>query len=405
MPLRFELLAPTLLAVATAVLAPEAHSQVNLTAGDVAVIGWTDNGTPSDVLTIVNLAPLPAGTTIFLTDNGWTGTAFRNTVADGDGNEQLLRFTVVNTIAAGRVISTTDVSADFTWDVGMTLPGATGVFSVPALAQAGDQITLFQHDTGLDPMNTATQAMIFVIDDTGTFEPATSSNEGDVATGLSVVSNTAVTFAQNGTGQNVMSFNTAALTCGTKADWLAAIANVGNWTFGSSGTLPSGTIPVGPCTAFNAYCFGDGIDVSHTTACPCANTGGAGNGCANSVNPNGANLTATGAASSDDVVLAGSGMPATVSCIYLQGDALADTVFGDGVRCAGGTLIRLRTRANVAGASSFPDSTDTITLSQRGGVTVGSGAVRYYQTYYRNSAALFCPPETFNVSNGWLIAW
>ena len=98
-------------------------------------------------------------------------------------------------------------------------------------------------------------------------------------------------------------------------------------------------------------------------------------------------------------------MPATVSCIYLQGDANTQSVFGDGVRCAGGTLLRLRTRSNVGGASFFPDSTDTITLSQRGGVTPGSGAVRYYQTYYRNAAAAFCPPETFNVTNGIRITW
>ena len=104
-------------------------------------------------------------------------------------------------------------------------------------------------------------------------------------------------------------------------------------------------------------------------------------------------------------MLAGTLMPATVSCIYLQGDALTDVLFGDGVRCTGGTLLRLRTRVNVGGASAFPDSTDTVTLSQRGGVTPGSGARRYYQTYYRNSAAVFCPPETFNVTNGWRLTW
>ena len=98
-------------------------------------------------------------------------------------------------------------------------------------------------------------------------------------------------------------------------------------------------------------------------------------------------------------------MPLAVSCIYLQGDALNDGVFGDGVRCAGGALIRLRTKTNVGGASSFPDSVETITLSQRGGVTIGSGVRRHYQTYYRNSAAAFCPPETFNVTNGWTIDW
>ena len=153
------------------------------------------------------------------------------------------------------------------------------------------------------------------------------------------------------------------------------------------------------------FCFGDGLDLSHTTPCPCANNGTAGNGCANSVNASGANLAASGSTFADDVVLEASLMPGTSSCIYLQGDGLEDTTFGDGVRCAGGSLIRLRTRFNVAGASTFPDSTDTITLSARGGVVPGSGAVRYYQTYYRNAAALFCPPETFNVTNGMVITW
>ncbi|MBI5364081.1 MAG: hypothetical protein HZA53_12935 [Planctomycetes bacterium] len=154
-----------------------------------------------------------------------------------------------------------------------------------------------------------------------------------------------------------------------------------------------------------AFCFGDGLDATHTTACPCGNTGAAGRGCANSTNASGALLAAAGEVASDTVVLSGSSMPATVSCIYLQGTAFDDLVFGDGVRCTGGTLLRLRTRANVGGASSFPDSTDTITLSQRGGVAIGSGLTRHYQTYYRNSAPLYCPPETFNVTNGYTIVW
>jgi hypothetical protein len=155
----------------------------------------------------------------------------------------------------------------------------------------------------------------------------------------------------------------------------------------------------------HAFCAGDGIDTSHTTPCPCANNGAAGNGCANSTNAAGAQLAASGSTTADNVVLAASGMPSTSSCIYLQGDALDDAVFGDGVRCTGGALVRLRTRNNAGGASTFPDSTDTVTLSARGGVTVGSGATRFYQTYYRNAAGAFCPPETFNVSNGWQITW
>lgn len=153
------------------------------------------------------------------------------------------------------------------------------------------------------------------------------------------------------------------------------------------------------------FCAGDGVDPNVTTPCPCGNSGAVGHGCASSVNANGGWLRGVGVVAEDAVVLLGSDMPATSNCIYLQGDGVSDTVFGDGVRCAGGSLIRLRIKVNVGGASRFPDSTDTITLSQRGGVTPGSGAVRRYQTYYRNAAAAFCPPETFNVTNGVIVTW
>ncbi|MBK7876850.1 MAG: hypothetical protein IPJ77_14085 [Planctomycetes bacterium] len=153
------------------------------------------------------------------------------------------------------------------------------------------------------------------------------------------------------------------------------------------------------------FCAGDGLDPVVTTDCPCANFGAPGRGCANSVEAQGAVLTASGLPDPDTAVLSASGMPLVSSCIYLQGDALVDATFGDGVRCAGGSLVRLRTRTNVGGASSFPDSGDTVSLSVRGGVVPGSGALRHYQTYYRNAAAVFCPPETFNVTSGFQIVW
>ena len=205
-------------------------------------------------------------------------------------------------------------------------------------------------------------------------------------------------------GQGFASTLTFSAVCGqTYTIQLGQFLTTGNL----GGTLSITEDPLGtPCTTPpTAFCFGDGTLTDHTTPCPCANNGAAGNGCANSANANGANLAVTGSVALDNVVLNGSGMPLTVSCIYLQGTATDDVVFGDGVRCTGGSLLRLRTKSNVGGASSFPDSVETITLSQRGGVTIGSGVTRYYQTYYRNSAAAFCPPETFNVTNGMVIIW
>jgi hypothetical protein len=174
--------------------------------------------------------------------------------------------------------------------------------------------------------------------------------------------------------------------------------------YGNTGTTPFLVYTATDPALGTPFCFGDG---TQPTACPCANNGAAGRGCANSTNANGALLTASGSTSPDTAVLSGSGMPASVSAIYLKGDANNGTgvLFGDGVRCADGALIRLRTKQNSGGASQFPDSTDTVDLSTRGGTPPGSGAIGYYQVYYRNAAATFCPPETFNVSNGVTITW
>ncbi len=157
--------------------------------------------------------------------------------------------------------------------------------------------------------------------------------------------------------------------------------------------------------AFAPFCFGDGADPGHVTSCPCGNNGAAGRGCANSVRPAGAALVASGSAASDDVVLDAFDMPVSAASIFLQGSGVGDSVFGDGVRCAGGTLLRMRVKVNVNGASRFPDSSDTVTLSARGGVVPGSGVRRYYQTYYRNAAPSYCPPATFNVTGGWVVDW
>jgi hypothetical protein len=158
---------------------------------------------------------------------------------------------------------------------------------------------------------------------------------------------------------------------------------------------------------FNAFCFGDGSLTDHTTPCPCGNNGAAGNGCGHSFDPNGANLTANGMTVTDDVQLVSSNEPGSSFTLFMQHDATGDTTFHDGVLCAGGTLIRLRGRGAVLGSASFPNPLwdSSITLSQRGSVTVGSGARRFYAAWYRNASTSFCPPATANVTNGWVIDW
>jgi hypothetical protein len=92
-------------------------------------------------------------------------------------------------------------------------------------------------------------------------------------------------------------------------------------------------------------CTGDDLG----NPCPCYPTipaGGAGRGCPNSVEALGARLTASGNAtiSNDTMVLYGFGMPDS-SVLYFQGTSSSNTPFGDGRRCATGSVIRLGTRA------------------------------------------------------------
>ncbi|MCY2959058.1 MAG: hypothetical protein NTY35_02745 [Planctomycetota bacterium] len=150
---------------------------------------------------------------------------------------------------------------------------------------------------------------------------------------------------------------------------------------------------------FTSYCFGDGTGV----ACPCGNNGTAGNGCGSSVNASGGNLAASGfpSVTADSVVLQGTGMPNS-SCLYFQGTAQLNNVFGDGLRCVGGTVIRLGTKTNVVGASQYPVAGD-LSVSVRG-VVPAAGGTRNYQAWYRNAAA-FCTASTFNLTNGVQIPW
>jgi hypothetical protein len=163
---------------------------------------------------------------------------------------------------------------------------------------------------------------------------------------------------------------------------------------------PQGVVEIG--TTGTPFCFGDGTG----TPCPCGNSGAAGNGCASSVNAAGGNLGVTGnpSLSSDSLALGGSGMTDT-NCLYFQGTAQQagglGVAFGDGLRCAGGTIVRLKTLLNVAGASQYPQAGDP-PVSVRG--LVMAPGTRAYQVWYRNAAA-FCTPDTFNLTNGVEVTW
>ncbi len=144
-------------------------------------------------------------------------------------------------------------------------------------------------------------------------------------------------------------------------------------------------------------------------ACPCGNVGLVGRGCGNSADSSGARLRARGAAnvSDDTVTLELSGTTPSAAVLYFQGTSAiasgAGSVFGDGLRCAGGTQRRLGVRQSVAGASSFGAAAGTALVTDAGAVT--GAATRYYQAWYRDPNPGFCTSALFNLSNAVRIEW
>lgn len=144
--------------------------------------------------------------------------------------------------------------------------------------------------------------------------------------------------------------------------------------------------------------------------CPCGNDGANSvGGCANSLpGSTGAKLTTSGFQATDNVVLRAERMSGQ-TCVFFATSGPAQTggaVFGDGITCTGGALIRLAT-VNYplgSGTAEFPGPSQTVTLSSRTGTFPGSGAVFQYGCYYRNAAS-FCTPSTFNTTDTEQIVW
>ena len=187
-----------------------------LIAGDIIILGYTDNGAP-DSIRIAALTTLNPGEVIYFTDNGWTaGGQFRGaTSTDGDGNENLLVLTINNTVLPGTVIGSPTGTAAWTWGTSGAIPGATtGTFANLSLSTTGEQITAFQAATSLPLLNPS--AMLFQVDNTGPYEDATTAATGLRPTGLtattSVLLPTApLTFQSGSFGLNPAASAVAAL--------------------------------------------------------------------------------------------------------------------------------------------------------------------------------------------------
>jgi Tol biopolymer transport system component len=149
------------------------------------------------------------------------------------------------------------------------------------------------------------------------------------------------------------------------------------------------------CSPGGLYCFGDGSG----TLCPCGNTGGPEEGCANSTG-SGARLWGSGSASvSADSLrfLAAQLVPSQPALLFAglnavnNGDGLQ---FGDGLRCAGGSVVRLGTQtADATGQAEWGPG-----LGAMGGWLPGD--VRRFQVWYRDPSPPGPCGSGFNLTNG-----
>ena len=172
----------------------------------------------------------------------------------------------------------------------------------------------------------------------------------------------------------------------------------------NGGSAGSVLILGGPRPPGALFCFGDpGLG----TPCPCTNDNDGsvpGSGCANGAFDSGAQLTGTGSASvgGDTLVLRSTGLEPNNSGLYFQAkNKLSGSVWGDGLQCAGGGLIRLQVRAS----NGDGESHTTLSIASKGNVNAGD--IRYYQCWYRTTDEPPCGlgVNDFNATNGYSVFW
>jgi len=156
--------------------------------------------------------------------------------------------------------------------------------------------------------------------------------------------------------------------------------------------------------------------VNGVIACPCQNPpAGSGRGCNNSSGTGGARLSAAGASllSSDSLVFTTSGQKPTAASMLVQGSAViaGGAIYGQGVRCVGGTTSRLFTTGASGGSITVPNfgagDPPVSVRSAALGDTIQAGQSRWYLVYYRDSTVLGgCPlTSNFNVTQTMLVTW
>jgi hypothetical protein len=101
-------------------------------------------------------------------------------------------------------------------------------------------------------------------------------------------------------------------------------------------------------------------------------------------------------------------MTPSSSVLYFQGTTTiasgTGAPFGDGLRCAGGNVVRLGIETNAGGASTYPGLPADPPISVQGTIPSSGGVTRHYQAWFRDAAS-FCTSSVFNLTNGVSVSW
>lgn len=224
-----------------------------LAVGDIAIVGVNTDGPSSstDEFSIVTLASIPSGTTIYFSDYYWDNTNVR---WGNDGlnattpnlTEGIIKWTTTSTIAAYTVFRISWTMGSGTPSVSglpgtVTLFGQTGTTTSGPFGTGGDNIFIYQsNNNGVTPSNWIfgwCNGLATTVSANNAWQSNNTTISGVHSMLPSALTNgtSAISFAQVGSGSasnpsydnNV--YNIGSLRGGTKAQLLAAICTTSNW--------------------------------------------------------------------------------------------------------------------------------------------------------------------------------
>jgi len=303
-----------------------ANTASALTTGDIAFTGFNADG--DDNLAFVALAPIPAGTEIFFTDNEWNGSAIGSGGAFNTGESEFKWTAPDGGVAAGVIVHFNNVDNSPT-AISPSVGSITYTISTNAgLAAGGDHVYAFQG---------ATQAPTVFLASVCTSSTAADAQIGN--TGL-VVGTTSLTLAN---GTDIGAYNGLRTGQASFLGYLTSVNSAANWqTQDASSDQHNDGQP--PDVPFSSTAFSTGSTVITLTT------------------------SATPASFSESAT-----NPASVGTVTRDGSTAADLVVTlasndttEATVPATVTILATQTSANfniTAVNDSFPDGSKTVTIT------------------------------------------